>query len=167
VSEYSIRQLGENDWQTYKQVRLKALALDPFVFGSNYERESNLSDAEWSKTLSEKNVGIFVLFARTSPIGITGVSVYRDDPSRRTAILWGSWLEPEVRGKGLSKMFYEARITWAREHPTVERLIISHRASNLASKFANQNFGFSLTHVTDKVWNDGITEEEFHYELIL
>jgi RimJ/RimL family protein N-acetyltransferase len=64
-------------------------------------------------------------------------------------------------------MLYESRINWAREHPAIERVVVSHRASNHASKFANQNFGFVPTHVTEKVWNDGITETEFHYELIL
>ncbi|MBK9152907.1 MAG: GNAT family N-acetyltransferase [Chloracidobacterium sp.] len=167
MSEYTIRKLEEDDWEIFRQVRLKALATDPLVFGSNYDREADQPVVQWQESLGDEAVAIFVLFARTLPMGITGVSVYRDDPSNRTAILWGSWLEPEIRGKGLSKMFYKARINWAREHPTVARLIISHRASNLASRSANQKFGFSLTHVTEKVWNDGITEEEFHYELIL
>lgn len=167
MSDYSIRKLEEDDWRIFKQIRLKALATDPSVFGSNYAVEAEQPDDVWREGLSSQNGAIFVLFEGDVPKGMTGIGVKRDDPTRTTALLWGSWLSPDVRGKGLSKMFYEARITWARHDPTVERVIVTHRASNLASKFANQKFGFVRTHVTEKVWNDGITEEEFHYELVL
>lgn len=167
MAEYSIRKLEEEDWRIFKQIRLKALSTDPSVFGSNYAREANQPAVHWQESLVDKNVAVFVLFESVSPIGITGVSVHRDDPGGRTAILWGSWMEPAARGKGLSKLFYEVRIAWARQHPTIERIIVTHRASNLASKLANQKFGFVQTHVTEKVWNDGIMEEEFHYELVL
>lgn len=167
MSEYSIRKLDENDWLIFKQIRLEALATDPFVFGSTHAAESARNDEEWSEPLKSTSGVIFVIFDSRAQVGITGIGVHRDDPSERSALLWGSWLAPEVRGKGLSRMLYESRIDWAREHPTIERIVVSHRASNLASKFANQNFGFVPTHVTEKIWNDGITEEECHYELIL
>ena len=60
---------------------------------------------------------------------------------------------------------YKARLEWIRQQPGVEKVIVSHRASNLASKFANQKFGFVQTHVSERTWPDGITEPEFHYEL--
>jgi len=165
VSEYSIRKLGEDDWQIFKHIRLEALATDPFVFGSNSAAESERTEEQWREPLRSPKYGIFVLFEDELPKGITGIVVDRDDPSESTALLWGSWLAPEIRGKGLSKLLYESRITWAREHPWVERIIVSHRASNLSSKFANQAFGFVPTHVTEKIWNDGVAEQEFHYEL--
>jgi RimJ/RimL family protein N-acetyltransferase len=62
---------------------------------------------------------------------------------------------------------YKARIKWAKAHPTVERLIVTHRASNLASKFANQKHGFVFTHTHQKIWHDGVLEDEVYYELYL
>jgi RimJ/RimL family protein N-acetyltransferase len=167
MSEYSIRRLDEDDWQIFKQIRLEALANDPYVFGSNLAAESERTEEQWREFLRSPKYGIFVLSNDAVTRGMTGIVLDRDDPSERTALLWGSWLAPEVRGKGLSKLLYESRIAWAREHPTVERIIVSHRASNLSSKFANQAFGFVPTHVTEKVWNDGVTEQEFHYELLV
>ena len=168
MSEYSIRKLGESDWRMYREIRLKALKGDPSVFGSNFEYESNLTEKDWLEPLRRQaDIAIFVIFCWEQPVGITGISVDRDDPTKRTAVLWGSWLELAARGKGLSKLFYEARIKWASEHATVQRVIVSHRASNLSSKFANQKFGFVPTHVTEKLWNDGSAEDEFHYELVL
>jgi len=62
-------------------------------------------------------------------------------------------------------LMYQARINWAKEQPTVEKIIVSHRASNLLSKYANQKHGFVLTHNNEKVWIDGATEDEIFYEL--
>jgi RimJ/RimL family protein N-acetyltransferase len=163
----SIRQLNENDWREFSQVRLKALKTDPLVFGSNYEKESQFTEADWRSRLQAKDSAVFMLFENETPIGITGVSVFRDDPTNRTAMFWGSWLEPDFRGKGLSEMIYRARIDWAQRHPTVERIIVAHRASNLASKYANQKHGFVFTRTHEIVWSDGATEDEVCYELKL
>ena len=165
--KYSIRKLEEKDWSVFSEIRLRALQTDPSVFGSNHERESKVPESEWKSQLNNPDSAVFGVFDDDRPVGMTGVAVDRDDPSRKTALLWGSWLEPDARGKGISKLFYEARIGWARQQPGVERIIVSHRESNVASKFANQKFGFVPTHVSDKVWNDGVAEKEFHYELIL
>jgi RimJ/RimL family protein N-acetyltransferase len=161
----SIRQLTENDWSKLSQIRLKALQSDPSVFGSSYEKESQFTEADWRERLRAKDSAVFMIFENEKPIGMTGVSVFRDDPTKRTAIFWGSWFEPNFRGKGLSDLMYKARINWAKEYPGIERIIVSHRASNLASKYANQKHGFSFTRTHEKVWTDGATEDEVCYEL--
>lgn len=161
----SIRQLTETDWQVFSEIRLKALKADPSVFGSNYDAESKFTETDWRKWFDPDYTALFMIFDGQTPVGMTGISVSRDDPTNKTAIMWGSWLEPHMRGKGLSGMIYESRINWAKAHPTIERIIVSHRASNLSSKYANQKHGFSLTGITERVWQDGIREEEFHYEL--
>jgi RimJ/RimL family protein N-acetyltransferase len=162
-----IRQLTGDDWRQLSQVRLKALQNDPLVFGSNYAKESQLTEAEWRSWLQSNDSAIFMIFENEMPIGMTGVSVFRDDPTRKTAIFWGSWLEPSAREKGLSKLMYEARLDWAKAHPTIERIIVSHRASNLASKYANQKHGFVFTRTHEKVWADGAVEDEVCYELYI
>ena len=161
----TIRRLTEDDWFEFSQVRLKALQTDPNVFGSNYEKESQMTEAEWRSRLQAKDNAIFLIFENETPIGMTGVSIDRNDPTKKTALLWGSWLAPHFRGKGLSELMYQARINWAKEQPTIEKIIVSHRASNLSSKYANRKHGFVLTHKTEKVWTDGATEDEIFYEL--
>lgn len=160
-----IKRLTEEDWLAFSQVRLKALQTDPKVFGSNYERESQMTEAEWRSRLQAKDNAIFLIYEGETPVGMTCVSIDRDDVTGKTALFWGSWLAPHVRRKGLSKLMYQSRINWAKEQPTVERIIVSHRASNLASKNANQKHGFVNTHKNEKVWTDGATEDEIFYEL--
>jgi RimJ/RimL family protein N-acetyltransferase len=167
MKKFSIRQLHEHDWRELSEVRLKALRSDPHVFGSNYAAESQLSEEEWRNKLRSDDSAIFCVFAGETPIGMTGISVLREDETKRTALLWGSWLEPEFRGKGLSELMYKARIDWAKAHPTIERIIVSHRASNVASKHANQKHEFVFTGTHEKIWSDGKTEDDVCYELFI
>ncbi len=161
----TIRRLTKDDWLEFSQIRLKALQTDPQVFGSNYERESQMTEADWRGRLQAKDNAVFLICADDTPIGITCVSIDRDDATGKTALLWGSWLAPHFRGKGLSKLMYQTRINWAKRQPTVEKIIVSHRASNVLSKYANQKHGFIATHKNEKVWTDGATEDEIFYEL--
>jgi RimJ/RimL family protein N-acetyltransferase len=163
----SIRQLAENDWQLFREVRLKALQSDPSVFGSNYEAESKFTEDDWRSRLQPVDSAIFMIFDDEAPAGMTGVSVFRDDPTNRTEIFWGSWLAPAYRRKGLSNLMYAARLEWAKARPGIERIIVSHRASNVASKYANQKHGFVFTRTHEKIWTDGKLEDEVCYELKL
>ena len=161
----TIRRLNEDDWLEFSQVRLKALQTDPNVFGSNYEKESQMTETDWRSRLQTKDNAIFLIYEDETPIGMTCVSVDRNDATKKTALLWGSWLALHFRGKGLSELMYQTRIRWAKRQPTVEKIIVSHRASNLLSKYANQKHGFVTTHKNEKVWTDGATEDEIFYEL--
>jgi len=85
-----IRQLTENNWREFSEVRLKALQTDPTVFGSNYEKESQITEAEWRSRLKAKDNAIFLIYEDETPIGMTGVSINWNDPTEKTALLWGS-----------------------------------------------------------------------------
>lgn len=161
----SIRRLLPDDWALVKTIRLKALQTNPGVFGGHYADEVAKSDDQWRAQMENRDCAVFGVFDDDAVIGMTGIVIDRDDPARKKAYLWGSWLAPEWRGKGISRLMYEARLAWAREHPTCEKLVVSHRASNLTSMRANQRYGFKQTHVVEKQWPDGGVEEDIFYEL--
>ena len=163
----SLRQINKADWEQFRAIRLKALQTDPKVFGSNYERESKKSTGDWKDWVRAKNQAIFMLFDDTEPIGMTGIYIPQDTVGKSKAVLWGSWLEPEYRRKGLSDLMYKVRIDWAKQQPEIRRIEVSHRESNLASKYANQKHGFKLVEEQEKTWHDGISEKDVIYALNL
>lgn len=164
---FSIRKLNEDEWAEFSRIRLKALQTDPEVFASSYQKESQFTEAHWRSRLQDENCAIFVVLEDETPIGITGVSANREDSSGKTAVLWGSWLEPNARGKGLSNLMYRARINWAKSRNAFEKVVVAHRASNLASKYANQKQGFVKTHEEEMIWTNGETDILISYELRL
>jgi RimJ/RimL family protein N-acetyltransferase len=109
----------------------------------------------------------FGLFDGDRLVGITGVITKREDPSGRTAMLVMSFIVPAYRGRGLSRLFYDARLEWIARHGTFDRVVVSHRRSNEASRRANQHFGFILKETASRTWPDGTVEDELSYELVL
>ncbi|HIA5698176.1 TPA: hypothetical protein ACWQQH_002387 [Legionella pneumophila] len=56
-----IRQLFDTDWHLWKEIRLEALNNSPENFGSSYEDEVHMSDADFQHGLSKGYVlGVFV-----------------------------------------------------------------------------------------------------------
>jgi RimJ/RimL family protein N-acetyltransferase len=163
----TVRKFEPQEWPSYRDIRLKALQTDPQVFSSTYEKECVHPDEKWKQDLMNPNRGAFGVYYSDNLIGMTGVAVDKSDPSSETGVLWGSWLEKEWRGKGISEKMYEARIEWAKKHPSIKRLIVSHREHNIASKKANQKQGFAFTHSESETWHDGKTEKMPIYELRL
>lgn len=154
-----------------RSIRLEALQSDPGVFGSNYARESGYDEATWRRWSASANKAVFLLFDGDAVVGLTGVVTMSPDPDCAdsqgpTALCVASYLPPAYRGRKLSRWFYEARIAWARAQG-YRRIVTAHRLSNLASKQANQHFGFTEIQREPHRWSDGVDEPEVVYELSL
>jgi GNAT superfamily N-acetyltransferase len=161
---YRLERLSSAQWEEYKTIRLEALKSSPEVFGSNYARESAYSQEEWIALLKDESRAIFGLYSSDSLIGLSGVVLNKDD--RSVAILISSFIRAPYRGIGLSKLFYQARINWARSK-SCSSVEVSHREGNDASKAANQHFGFKYTHTRQVLWPDGVSANEVMYVLTL
>jgi L-amino acid N-acyltransferase YncA len=161
---FSTQQLTASDVGIFKAIRLEALQKEPHVFGARFEQESQLSDSEWRDRLDTKGSAYFVLKVGRDVVGLTGVVTSWEDPSQ--AVLIASYIQKEHRGKGGSSLLYEARLNWAMANGFSE-VVVSHRASNEASKRANQKHGFEYSHSEQHVWNDGAKEENVFYKLKL
>lgn len=162
---YLIEQLEQDDWQLLKAIRLEALSLEPNSFGSNYQKEAPYEEQEWRAFVGNgKDRAIFVLKGDDEVIGVTGI--VRSGEQQQEAVLIASYIRREHRGKGLSRLLYEARLNWASRN-NFSSVIVSHRESNIASKMANQKFDFQYTGEEDKVWIDGKNEKQIMYRLAL
>ncbi|MCE7044106.1 GNAT family N-acetyltransferase [Dyadobacter sp. CY312] len=163
--QYSLQKLCKDDWYILKKIRLEALLLDAQSFGSSYERESAYAEIHWREFIGDRrDRAIFILKDGAVVIGMTGIVKSRDE--RDEAILIASYIRNEYRRIGLSMMLYQARLNWAKAE-NIPSVIVSHRESNLASKMANQKFGFQYTCEQNKTWSDGVTEKEIFYRLAL
>jgi RimJ/RimL family protein N-acetyltransferase len=163
----SVRPLGRADWRTFRRLRIEALRREPGAYCVPLESALGRSDEEWQELVDRFGQQLFVLFDGEHSIGIGAALTYRDDPTGRTAELAMSYIKPEHRGRGLSRLLYAARLEWIRAQPTFHRAIVSHRASNEASRRAIERHGFVLIHIGQTRWPDGALEEEWHYELQL
>lgn len=162
-----IRALEPGDWQTFREIRLQALRGDPGFFFAPLSEEAALPPAEWQKRLERTAQCFFGYFDGTKLVGITGVVTAREDASGRTALFIASYLQPAYRGRGIAALFYKARFDWVREQPRIDRIVVSHRASNEPSRRAILGHGFVETGRALRRWPDGATDDEVLYEIRL
>lgn len=161
---YSLQRLLPTKWEAYQSIRLEALQTNPEMFGSSYAKEVIYSQNDWIALLENDKRAIFALYDTDSIIGLTGVAIDKEDAT--SAILFSSFIKPAHRGRGLARLFYQARIDWAREKKC-SSITVSHRAGNEISKAANQRFGFKYTYTKKVTWPDGVSADEVMYTLQL
>eukprot|EP01132_Coremiostelium_polycephalum_P021816 gene21816-25891_t len=163
-SDYTLQRMLPAEWESYRSIRLEALNTDPEVFGSSYEKEAGYDKQDWITLLQKDSRAIFALYHLNLLIGLSGVAIKKEEES--TAILFSSFIKVPYRGIGLSKLFYQARIDWARQKRCTS-IVVSHRIGNELSKAANQHFGFKYSHSQEVMWPDGKLADERVYLLKL
>ena len=112
----TIRPFAPDEWRTYKDLRLRALADSPDAFGSTLAAEQDRSDADWSSRLASGAAsGLDLpLLAEVDgvPVGLTWGRIDRSDP--RVANLYQMWVAPDYRRLGAGQMLLDEVIAWAK-----------------------------------------------------
>ncbi len=161
------RALTAEDWGTFRQIRLRALREHPDVYLGSYKEAAARTEREWMQMLDGEGKCIFGLFDAAKIVGLAAVFTSREDSSGQTGVLAMDYIDPIYRGRHLSRLLYEARIEWAKQHQPFKRLVISHREGNEASRRANQAFDFKFISKDEISWPDGTTAPDYEYELDL
>lgn len=137
MSNFTIKKLSAEDWEILKAIRIESVKVHNDVFAPSIDPEL-LSDQEWKSRLSNPNSVSFVLLdGDGNAVGLTGI--YMPDPY--VGHMVSTYINNENKGKGLSSMLYEARIEWAKNHPTLKKLILGQRQCNDAIRKVHQKFG--------------------------
>lgn len=112
MSDITVRTLGEDDWDTYRKVRLAALEDAPQAFVAKAEEERGLDEDYWrsrmrrSQRLVAERDDEQVAVASLGQLGA-------DQPG--VAELFGLWVHPDLRGKGVASMVVQAAAEAARK----------------------------------------------------
>ncbi len=168
ISKYiHLRRWSAEDWETLRRMRIEAVTAHSNFFLFSAYVESARDESHWVTMLSEPNKrAVFGLYDGEDCIGLTGAFRWKESPED-TVILGMSYIRPEYRGLGLSALFYEARIAWAKSQDGITRLIVSHKHGNDSSRAANQKFGFQHYETEPVTFGDGSTALDYRYELKL
>lgn len=164
INNYNIHQFRPEEFERYKRMRLEALKNEPGMFGNSHAFESGFTDRQWIERITNPDGACFGLYCDQELIGITSIIIDKEKPDE--AYMTQSYIEKAYRGIGLSKILYQTRIKWASQR-NLKRLTIGHKESNVASKNANQHFGFKYTHKEIRHWPNGSIEPMVYYELKL
>jgi GNAT superfamily N-acetyltransferase len=129
MAAVQIRQLGPGDAAAFQALRLRALRESPEAFGSSYAEDQALSLEAVAERLTAARAparrAVFGAFNGEDLVGVTGCMQHAKVKARHTAIVWGMYVSPEQRGRGLGRRLLEAIIDEARTWPDVDRLTLT------------------------------------------
>ena len=110
-----IRALAAHEWDSYKALRLAALADAPEAFGSTWANEAGRSDVEWSRRLAAGANSAWDFPAVAEIDGqLIALAWGRIDPANpEVANLYQFWVAPNHRRLGVGQQLLEAVIDWA------------------------------------------------------
>lgn len=139
--------LGESDVLLYKEIRLRALKNDPESFGSTYEQEVNRPLKEFAERIQHSK-DKFTLGCFDDSNLLVGIVNFVRESRLKTAHkgnIYGMYIEPEYRGRGLGKSLLLALIERAtRECAGLEQIHLAVVSNNLPAKRLYISLGFEI-----------------------
>lgn len=94
MGEITTRLLGEEDWQTYRELRLAALKDSPDAFVADYEDEAEYDEAFWRERM--RRAYRLVAEDDGEMVGVVGLGRHEEDDE--AGEIFGLWVAPGARG---------------------------------------------------------------------
>ncbi len=148
----------------FKEARLRALKDSPTAFGATYERESQMTDADWMERARQSDGIKRVMYMAMEDGAVCGIAgAMRDEDDESRAALISMWTAPTHRKRGVGRMLVEQVMAWARAQGVrVLRLMVTS-VNPTATRFYEQ-LGFARTGRTEPYPNDAAVIE---YEMAM
>ncbi|HET6298562.1 MAG TPA: GNAT family N-acetyltransferase [Kribbella sp.] len=131
-----VRVLGEDDWKTLREVRLRALLESPGSFYSTYEEAHRLDEDGWRERLrSAERVTLLAELDGRGVGMIVGAPAGEDEQMDDAALMLAMWVEPESRGQGVADALTTALLDWSRAQGYGTLLLWVYGAAPRAAAF--------------------------------
>ncbi len=137
-AEVGIRRLLPADAALYRGIRLEALRFAPEAFSSTFAAES-VEPLSWFAARLDRAV-VFVAVADGDRLGIAGFFSKQGGKEAHKGALWGMYVRPNARQRGVGRRLVEAVIDHARRH--VELLQLSVVSGNEPARRLYAKLGF-------------------------
>jgi GNAT superfamily N-acetyltransferase len=156
TSLMSLRPLVAADSQAYRALRKKILGTkDACYFSDSYEREGQLTEAQWLEWCAETHAHcILGTFADSELVGI--IMITRQGGTDSPVVEWeAAWLDPLYRATGYGKRAYELAKKWSQEQGY--KFVVGFiRATYTPALYICQKLGFVYAYtVENELWADG------------
>jgi GNAT superfamily N-acetyltransferase len=130
-----VRRARPDAWEAWRDLRLRALRIDPDAFGAAWDRERDFTEADWRARL---DAGYAVLgLLDGEPVGLGGLY----SPQRGVSCVVAMWVVPEHRGRGVGRRILDAVLEKA---PTDDRVVLWVADGNPARRLY-ESAGFVAT----------------------
>jgi ribosomal protein S18 acetylase RimI-like enzyme len=140
-----IRRAEIEDWASCRDLRLRALASEPWAFGSTLERERSFTELEWKQRIAREGpeAPAATWIAETAPGPAVGmVSAALLDGRFH---IFAMWVAPERRREGIAGRLLDAALGWIAETGPGIRIELQVNLRAVAARRLYSSRGFRST----------------------
>lgn len=149
--DIEIRRLLASDVQDFLTIRLAALADTPDAFGSTAFEERSKPVAAQAERVASSHM--FGAYSGTEIVAMAAITPYSTTKERHKGYLWGVFIAPAHRGKGLGDALLSTVLASARAD--VEQVMLSVLEDNHAAIALYERHGFRRYGVEPRALKSG------------
>jgi len=154
MEDIKIIKLDSLRWIQYKDLRLKALQLEPSAFGSSYEEEVVWKDEKWINTLKEikegkTQIGYFA-DVEGKLVGMMFAKFNQHIKMNHVALIVGVFVDPEFRGQGVAKSLMKTLLEDLESRPEIVRIWLDVECQRIPALNLYKSFGFRTIGTLEK-----------------
>ena len=167
MSECRVRQLERDDVEAFVSLRSQGLRSHPLAFGASVEDEAAWTrDVMASMFNTPERSAVFGAVVNERLVGLIGIRRHGARKSEHRAFIWGMYVEPDARRKGVGRRLVSAAIAEARKWPGVLQVQLTVTEAAPEARRLYETTGFRVWGREPRVlcWNGAYTDE---YHLVL
>ena len=161
--------IDSGDAAAFKTLRLAALRECPTAFSSSYEEECDVPLAEAAQRLAPNlDRAIFGAFEDHALVATVGLQREGRRKLAHKAIIWGVYVAPSFRGRGIGRRLLERALAHARSMPDLLQVTLGVNIENKAAIALYESVGFERFGLERGFLRvDGVLHDELHMVLTL
>jgi ribosomal protein S18 acetylase RimI-like enzyme len=136
----AILKLGASRWRDYRALRLESLEKSPLAFGSSFEEEAGLGQAEWKKRM--KNAS-FAMQGKNLA-GMVVCSFNKETKFRHIAELYSFYVREGYRGRGIGTALLGHALRLAEDNELIIKVRLYVNSQQRAALKMYQKVGFEV-----------------------
>jgi RimJ/RimL family protein N-acetyltransferase len=142
VNDPEIRVLSESDVDSFWQLRLRALKEEPESFGAAYDESVDTPIADVAKRLQSTDDAFILGAFMPTLVGMLGFYRRQGLKIRHKGTIWGMYVMPKSRGKGIGRALMLSAIGRASKIPDLEQVVLTVVTYNASARNLYLSMGF-------------------------